>query len=102
MFKRVIKIILILLAIFLFIVGIIWLLGRHGANKTGKTPLSFRQFLGLVLLLRAPILLQVKIARRLLIQMVRAGQIAQVVAPIVAVNLVVIVMAAVSEVATED
>jgi hypothetical protein len=47
MFKRVIKIILILLAIFLFIVGIIWLLGRHGANKTGKTPLSFRQFLGL-------------------------------------------------------
>jgi hypothetical protein len=45
--KRVIKIILILLAVFLLTLGIIWLVGRHSAQKNGKTPLTFRQFLGL-------------------------------------------------------
>lgn len=47
MFKKVIKIILILLAIFLLILGIIWLIGRHTAQKNGNTPLSFKQFIGL-------------------------------------------------------
>ena len=47
MFKRVIKIILILLAILLVTLGVIWLVGRHAAQKSGQTPLTFRQFLGL-------------------------------------------------------
>jgi len=47
MFKRIIKIILILLAIFLFILGVIWLIGRHKAKESGATPSSFKQFLGL-------------------------------------------------------
>jgi cytoskeletal protein RodZ len=47
MFKRVIKIILIMLAIFLLILGIMWLIGRHTAQKNGNTPLSFKQFIGL-------------------------------------------------------
>jgi hypothetical protein len=45
--RRIIKIILILLAVFLITLGVIWLIGRHAAQKNGKTPLSFRQFLGL-------------------------------------------------------
>jgi len=47
MFKRIIKIILILLAVFLLILGIIWLIGRHKAKENGTTPLSFKQFIGL-------------------------------------------------------
>lgn len=47
MTKRIITIILVLLAIFLLLVGGIWLLGRHTAQKNGSAPLSFRQFLGL-------------------------------------------------------
>jgi hypothetical protein len=47
MASRIIKIILILLAIFFLLLGIMWLIGRHTAQKNGSTPLSFRQFLGL-------------------------------------------------------
>jgi hypothetical protein len=47
MFKRVIKIILILLAVFLLVLGIIWLIGRHKTEKSGAASLSFKQFLGL-------------------------------------------------------
>jgi hypothetical protein len=45
--KRAIKIILILLAIFLLVLGVIWLIGRHTAKENGTAPLSFRQFIGL-------------------------------------------------------
>jgi hypothetical protein len=45
--QRIIKIILILLAVFFLVLGGMWLLGRHAAQKNGTTPLSFRQFLGL-------------------------------------------------------
>jgi hypothetical protein len=47
MFKRIIKIILILLAVFLLVLGIIWLIGRHTAEKSGTKVLSFKQFIGL-------------------------------------------------------
>jgi hypothetical protein len=47
MFKRIIKIILILLAVFLLVLGIIWLIGRHNAEKAGTKTLSFKQFIGL-------------------------------------------------------
>jgi len=45
--QRILKIILILLAVFFLILGGVWLLGRHAAQKRGTAPLSFRQFLGL-------------------------------------------------------
>ncbi|MDB5188687.1 MAG: hypothetical protein JWM92_285 [Candidatus Nomurabacteria bacterium] len=45
--QRILKIILILLAVFFLVLGGVWLLGRHAAQKNGTTPLSFRQFLGL-------------------------------------------------------
>ncbi len=47
MFKKIIKVILILLAIFLIILGVIWLIGRHKAAENGSKPLSFKQFLGI-------------------------------------------------------
>ncbi|HTH93572.1 MAG TPA: hypothetical protein VL576_03790 [Candidatus Paceibacterota bacterium] len=47
MAKRIIKIILILLAIFFLLLIGMWLIGRHQAQKAGKHTLSFKQFLGL-------------------------------------------------------
>ncbi len=47
MIKRIITIILILLAFFFVILGGLWLVGRHQATKVGATPLTFREFLGL-------------------------------------------------------
>lgn len=47
MTKRIIKIILILLAIFFILLGGMWLLGRNQAKKNGTVVLSFKQFLGL-------------------------------------------------------
>ncbi len=45
--KKVFKIILILLAAFALTLLIIWFIGRSKAQKSGQTPLSFKQFLGL-------------------------------------------------------
>ncbi len=45
--KRIFKIILILIAVFFLILGMMWLIGRNKAIKNGKQPLTFRQFLGL-------------------------------------------------------
>lgn len=45
--RRIIKIILVLLAIFFILLIGIWLVGRNTAKKNEQTPLSFRQFLGL-------------------------------------------------------
>lgn len=45
--KRVLKIILILIAAFALALLIIWLIGRNKSQKTGQNPLSFKQFLGL-------------------------------------------------------
>ncbi|MES2224780.1 MAG: hypothetical protein V4478_02215 [Patescibacteria group bacterium] len=45
--KRIITIILILLAVFALLLGGIWLVGRRQATKEGKAPATFREFLGL-------------------------------------------------------
>ncbi len=47
MTKRILTIILVLLAVAFLLLGGIWLVGRHEAQKNGTTPLTFRQFLGL-------------------------------------------------------
>jgi hypothetical protein len=47
MTKKIITIIVILLAVFALLLGGIWLIGRRQDSKAGKTPSTFKEFLGL-------------------------------------------------------
>lgn len=45
--NKILKIILISIAVFFLALGVIWLIGRNSALRNNKEPLTFREFLGL-------------------------------------------------------